>query len=99
MREVDTVSRHGGDEFIVLLANIASAADADMLAHKLLQSVIQPCEIAGNTLNISASIGVALYPQDGGGMEELLKHSDLAMYIAKQKGGNNCQFYTPDLHK
>jgi diguanylate cyclase (GGDEF)-like protein/PAS domain S-box-containing protein len=99
LREVDTLSRHGGDEFIVFLASVASAEDAGMLANKLLDSVIQPYVIRGNTINISASIGIALYPQDGDGMEALLAHSDIAMYTAKHLGGNNCVRYTPDLHK
>ncbi|MDD4911103.1 MAG: diguanylate cyclase [Sideroxydans sp.] len=99
IREVDTVSRHGGDEFIVLLANIASVADAEVLVKKLLESVIRPYEILGNTLTISASIGIAVYPNDGDDMDVLLKHSDIAMYVAKQKGGNNYQLYSPDMHK
>lgn len=99
IREVDTVSRHGGDEFIILLAGIASVADAEVLVKKLLESVIRPYEILGNTLTISASIGIAVFPNDGDDMDVLLKHSDIAMYIAKQKGGNNYQLYTPDMHK
>ncbi|MDD2684697.1 MAG: diguanylate cyclase [Gallionella sp.] len=99
IREVDTVSRHGGDEFIILLAGISGVADTEVLVKKLLESVIRPYEILGNTLTISASIGIAVFPDDGDDMDVLLKHSDIAMYIAKQKGGNNCQFYTPDMHK
>lgn len=99
VREVDTVSRHGGDEFIVLLAGIENAANAELLAVKLLESLIAPCTILDHALSISASMGIAIYPADGECMESLLKHSDLAMYAAKQKGGNSYHFYTPDMHK
>ncbi|WP_145983696.1 diguanylate cyclase domain-containing protein [Ferriphaselus amnicola] len=99
IREVDTVSRHGGDEFIILLADIANIEDAAMLAQKLLHSLIEPYQIMGHELSISASMGISIFPQDGDDMEGLLKHSDLAMYYAKRNGGNNCQFYTPDMHK
>jgi diguanylate cyclase (GGDEF)-like protein/PAS domain S-box-containing protein len=93
VREQDTVSRHGGDEFIILLSDITSLGDAGRLAQKLLESLIEPDQIMGHTLSISASIGIAVFPDHGEDMEALLKHSDLAMYRAKQLGGNNCQFY------
>lgn len=97
VREQDTVSRHGGDEFIILLSDITSAADAGMLAEKLLESLIEPYEIMGNTLSISASIGIAVFPDHGDDMESLIKHSDIAMYHAKQQGGNHCSLYSPGM--
>jgi len=97
IREVDTVSRHGGDEFIVLLGGITKTGDAGILAQKLLQALTASYQVMGNELSISASIGISVFPDDGDDMETLLKHSDLAMYFAKEKGGNNFQFYTPDM--
>jgi diguanylate cyclase (GGDEF)-like protein len=99
VREVDTVSRHGGDEFIVLMSSIGTASDAEKLACKLLKSVCQPYLIEGNTLAVSVSIGIAVFPDDGADMEILLQHSDLAMYHAKKQSGNNCQRYTDSMFK
>jgi diguanylate cyclase (GGDEF)-like protein/PAS domain S-box-containing protein len=93
VRKVDTVSRHGGDEFIILIAGISNAEDVGVIAQKLLNSLTEPYPIFGNILSLSASIGIALFPQDGEDMEALLKSSDLAMYAAKQCGRNNYQFY------
>jgi len=93
VRQVDTVSRHGGDEFIILIAGISHAEDLGAIAQKLLNSLAEPYHILENVLNLSASIGIALFPQDGKDMEALLKFSDLAMYSAKQSGRNNYRFY------
>lgn len=98
VRLVDTVSRHGGDEFIILLAGISNAEDVGVLAKKLLESLAAPINILGTELSLSASIGIALFPFDGEDMETLLKHGDLAMYFAKESGRNNYQFYEPNLH-
>jgi diguanylate cyclase (GGDEF)-like protein/PAS domain S-box-containing protein len=98
VRLVDTVSRHGGDEFIILLAGISNAEDVGMLAKKLLDSLEIPINILGAELSLSASIGIALFPSDGDDMEVLLKHADLAMYFAKENGRNNYEFYRPNLH-
>ncbi|MBI3901719.1 MAG: diguanylate cyclase [Nitrosomonadales bacterium] len=97
VREVDTVSRHGGDEFIILLDDIAHIEDAGMLAQKLLDALTAPYQIMGNELNISASIGIAIFPNDGTNMETLLKHSDSAMYFAKENGRNNFQYFKPGM--
>jgi diguanylate cyclase (GGDEF)-like protein/PAS domain S-box-containing protein len=97
VRQMDTVSRHGGDEFIVLLAGVTHAADVAVVARKLLDSLAEPYLIMDNELRLSASVGIAFSPVDGEDMETLLKHSDLAMYSAKQNGSNNFQFYTPSM--
>jgi diguanylate cyclase (GGDEF)-like protein/PAS domain S-box-containing protein len=93
VRQVDTVSRHGGDEFIVLIAGISNAADVGVIAQKLINSLAEPFHHSGNELSLSASIGIALFPGDGEDLETLIKFSDLAMYVAKQRGRNNYQFY------
>ena len=94
LRAQDTVGRQGGDEFIVLLASISTAADSARVAQKILDALSVPFEINGHTLHSSASIGIAVYPHDGIDVETLLKNSDTAMYSAKETGRNNYQFFT-----
>jgi diguanylate cyclase (GGDEF)-like protein len=82
MRTEDTVARQGGDEFIVLLPNIAATQDAETVAQKILEALGQPYYINGNEMHIGGSIGIALYPGDGDNVDILLKNSDIAMYHA-----------------
>lgn len=93
LRNQDTVARLGGDEFILLLSEINSPLDADNLANKILHAIRQPLKIQEHELNISLSIGVALYPKDGETSTVLLKHADEALYMAKKQGKNCYQFY------
>lgn len=93
MRESDTIARIGGDEFVVLLPNTATAHDAMHVAEKLRTAIEKPFEIEGHVLNISTSIGIAMYPQHGEDEIELSKNADLAMYYAKQQGGNTAMVY------
>ena len=97
VRDSDTVARLGGDEFAVVLHDIAQSAAAGTVAHKVLQEVSKPFEIAGREVRVSASIGVAIYPTDGGNRETLLSNADTAMYRAKQSGRNQVIFYTAQL--
>ncbi len=94
LRAADTVSREGGDEFVILLSPIGSAEDAAQLAAKILRVLAEPCEINGHVLNASSSIGIALYPEDGGDTETLLRHADAAMYRAKTDGRNRYHFFS-----
>ncbi|MFI4939668.1 MAG: diguanylate cyclase domain-containing protein [Burkholderiales bacterium] len=87
LRESDTVARMGGDEFIVLLPFIQTELDPVAVAHKILQTLNQPFELDGHTVHISASIGVAVYPEQGDDEEQLLRNADNAMYQAKENGG------------
>ncbi|WP_052452005.1 diguanylate cyclase domain-containing protein [Noviherbaspirillum autotrophicum] len=87
LRESDTVARVGGDEFIVLLPQIESAQTAVRVAEKLLAALNVPFIIAGHEIGISASIGVAIYPEDGNDQEELMRAGDRAMYHAKENAG------------
>jgi diguanylate cyclase (GGDEF)-like protein/PAS domain S-box-containing protein len=96
MRESDTVSRIGGDEFVVLLPNVDAAEDAMHVAEKILYSLNLPFELAGNSISISASLGVAIYPEHGSDEKMLTKNADSAMYNAKNNGRNNVQLYQPD---
>lgn len=93
VRGEDTVARQGGDEFIILLTDITEEKDAAAVAQKILNELLQPITINGQELQIGASIGIALFPSDGNDSNTLLKHSDAAMYRAKQSGRNKYQFF------
>ena len=95
VRSSDTVSRVGGDEFVVLLSEITDTQDAEVCAQKILHALSAPYPIDTHDLKLSASIGISAYPNDGMDAETLMKHADLAMYHAKGLGGNNCQFFEP----
>ena len=88
VRDCDTVSRLGGDEFVVLLGEIGGPDDAGITARRILRDVSCPHLVADLSLHITASIGISIYPEDGHGPETLLRHADLAMYVAKSKGRN-----------
>jgi diguanylate cyclase (GGDEF)-like protein/PAS domain S-box-containing protein len=97
LRESDTVARQGGDEFVVVLADIAGPEDAALVAAKLLENLFQPLSLCGQEVFPSGSIGIAMYPQDGRDSEGLLKAADSAMYRAKASGGNHYAFYAADM--
>lgn len=87
-RKDDTVSRHGGDEFLYLLSELKSTADAETIARKIIQTMSQPCDVQGNqtlTLSIKPSIGIALFPGDALTADDLVKCADKAMYRAKRE--------------
>ena len=92
VRAVDTVSRLGGDEFVVLLQDCVDANAAAAVAQKILAAMALPHAINGLALQVTTSIGISLYPNDGIDAQELLKKADAAMYKAKQSGRNNYQF-------
>ncbi|MFO0754438.1 MAG: EAL domain-containing protein [Thermodesulfovibrionales bacterium] len=98
VRESDTLARIGGDEFNVLLPGIAHAEDVVVTARKIIYSFREPYVIAGYTLSLSTSIGISIYPDDGESTEALLKNADIAMYHAKEKGGDTYQFYNPAMN-
>jgi len=98
LRPGDSISRLGGDEFILILGNIAHINDVTRVAQKILDQFIPPFRIAGRDLFISPSIGITLYPFDDDNPENLLRNADIAMYRAKELGRNNFQFYTPELN-
>lgn len=89
VRQVDTVARFGGDEFIIGLWDLSRDQGLARLMSKLLQVISQPCDIQGHSLSITASIGISLYPQHGEDGGSLLKSADLALYEAKRFGKNN----------
>lgn len=94
----DTVSRLGGDEFVVLFPKIKDEDNLVDLAQKLSESLREPYQLNDISLHITPSIGIAMYPTDGSDTDTLIKNADAAMYLAKEKGRNNFQFYTPELN-
>lgn len=99
MRGTDTVARIGGDEFIVLLPSIEAEQDAMVVAEKIRHALNQPFELAGESLRISSSTGIAVYPEHGSEEKLLVKNADTAMYYAKESGRNNVQFYRPEMQE
>jgi diguanylate cyclase (GGDEF)-like protein/PAS domain S-box-containing protein len=97
VRRTDTVSRHGGDEFVVLLSQIEHEEDAAVSARKILRALAVPHRVDNKNLDISVSIGVSTYPSDGPDAENLLSKADTAMYEAKKQGRNNYQFFRKDM--
>lgn len=98
VRDEDTVARQGGDEFIVLLSTIDDAQSAGSVARKLLKALDDPYYVKGKELHVSASIGIAVFPEDGADVDTLLKHSDIAMYHAKEDGRNTSRFFAPEMN-
>ena len=99
VRASDTVSRQGGDEFVILLSEITHPEDAATSARKILLSLSAPCSIEGHDLHINGSIGISVYPEDGADAETLIKNADTAMYHAKESGRNNFQFFKADMNR
>jgi len=98
VRSSDTVSRQGGDEFVILLSEVTRAADAGVSAEKLLLTLSAPHRVDQHDLQITVSIGIATYPDDGTDAETLMKRADFAMYHAKNCGRNNYQFFEPKMN-
>jgi diguanylate cyclase (GGDEF)-like protein len=94
LRQGDTVARLGGDEFVMLLEEIKSERDTQLIAQKLIAELGAPCSIAGEEVTVTASIGVSTYPADAADAATLLRHADAAMYRAKAKGRNLCELYS-----
>jgi diguanylate cyclase (GGDEF)-like protein len=97
VRRSDTVSRHGGDERLVLMAEINDPADAALIAEKMLTVLAAPNRVADHLVSLSASIGIALYPADGDDAATLISRADAAMNRCREQGGGNFQFYRASL--
>jgi diguanylate cyclase (GGDEF)-like protein/PAS domain S-box-containing protein len=96
VRGGDTVARLGGDEFVLLLVGLESAQEAQNAIERVLETLALPCQLKEESVSISASIGVTLYPLDGADPEVLLRHADQAMYAAKQAGRNRYHLFDPE---
>ena len=97
LRETDLVARLGGDEFVVVLEGGGGAAEISGVAQKMLAAIGEPLTLQGCGLDVTGSIGIGVFPDDGEDAAALLKHADAAMYLAKERGKNNVQFYTAEL--
>jgi diguanylate cyclase (GGDEF)-like protein/PAS domain S-box-containing protein len=97
VREVDTIARIGGDEFLVLVPDLKQSGDMSRLAQKLVGLMARPVELEDRTLQVTTSVGVATFPDDGQTADELLRNADTAMYRAKDSGGNSFELCTPEL--
>jgi diguanylate cyclase (GGDEF)-like protein/PAS domain S-box-containing protein len=98
VRASDTVSRQGGDEFVILLSELTHAQDATVCADKILEALRAPHRIDEYDVQVTASVGIVTYPDDGTDCETLMKHADFAMYHAKDNGRDNRQFFKRDLN-
>ncbi len=98
IRSSDTVSRYGGDEFLVLLSEIADAGDAAVSVRKIMTALTRPYRIAQHDLHITVSMGISVFPGDGQDAETLIKRADIAMYRAKEQGRDGYQFFKEDLY-
>jgi diguanylate cyclase (GGDEF)-like protein len=97
LRENDTAARFGGDEFAIILADVNELKSIDLIVQRILKMLASPFRLSGNDAFISASIGVAIYPEDGNNCETLLRKADDAMYKAKKLGKNNSQYFTKEM--
>ena len=92
VRDSDTVCRYGGDEFVILLSEVAHTEDAALIANKIIAALGSPHSIEHQDLRVTASVGIGVYPNDGTDAETLLRNADLALFNAKARGRSNHQF-------
>ena len=97
LRNVDTVARLGGDEFVILIDNTIDPSTLSKVASRVLTVLCEPMRLSDRPVQVSASVGIALFPSDGNDAATLLKNADAAMYLAKARGKNNFQFFTSEL--
>ncbi len=99
VREVDTVARLGGDEFVVVLENLENEANAVAVAAKIHATLARPMTVGTQNLHAAASIGIAIYPEDGESADTLMQNADTAMYQAKARGRGNSRFFAPIMNE
>lgn len=97
LRAADVVARLGGDEFIILIEEVTDSKNVATVAHKIITGIIKPLTIMGKECRITASIGISMYPKDAEDEQTLMKNADMAMYLAKEEGKNNYQFYSAEI--
>ena len=99
VRPADVIVRMGGDEFVIVLLNLESEQEVTPISARMIADLAAPIVVESRALQTSASLGVSMFPRDGSDMVELLKHSDTAMYQAKDGGRNNVQMFTPEMNR
>ncbi|MFZ1982614.1 MAG: EAL domain-containing protein [Smithella sp.] len=97
LRAVDITARLGGDEFVILIDEVSDSNNVAIVAHKILNSIIKSLTIMKQECRVTASIGISIYPKDAEDEQSLMKNADMAMYLAKEEGKNNYQFYSEDI--
>ncbi len=93
LREVDTVGRQVGDEFIILLEGVTGDSDIKLVTQRILHALAEPYEVANQQVTLTASIGIGIFPRDGESVDDLLASAEAAMHQSKEHGGNLCCFY------
>ncbi|MGK2856638.1 MAG: two-component system response regulator [Thermoanaerobaculia bacterium] len=99
VREQDTLARLGGDEFVVVLSDLETLQYVPLMSNRILRAIDRPVPVAGREFQLTASIGLSVFPQDGDDYDTLLRNADAAMYRAKQAGRNTFRFYTADMNE
>src|ERR1035437_2147011 len=97
LRAVDVVARLVGDEFVIFIEGVSDSSQAATVSHNILTTIIKPITIMGQERHITASIGISVFPKDAEDEQSLMKNADMAMYLAKEKGKNNYQFYSEEI--
>jgi diguanylate cyclase (GGDEF)-like protein len=97
VRASDVVARLGGDEFVIILQELTDVAQVAEIGRKLLSAAVKPVLLGGQECRVTASIGAAMFPADGGDEQTPIKNADLAMYLAKAEGKNNFRFYSSQM--
>ena len=99
LRGADMVGRLGGDEFVVVITDLARAEDVAPVAEKIAETISEPFSLEEQILSVSGSIGIAIFPKDGETPDTLIRNADAAMYLAKDRGRSNFQYFMPSLNK
>jgi diguanylate cyclase (GGDEF)-like protein/PAS domain S-box-containing protein len=99
LRGQDTAARVGGDEFLVFLPEVKDAQAVVPVAAKILDTIARPIELDGQSLPVTASIGISIFPSDGTDLETLMRNADIAMYRAKERGANSFEFFTAEMNQ
>jgi diguanylate cyclase (GGDEF)-like protein/PAS domain S-box-containing protein len=97
LREMDVIARLGGDEFVILIEEVKDLSHVAIVAQRILSAAMKPMIIMGQECRVTASIGISLFPRDGQDEQSLMKNADIAMYLAKEEGKNNFQFFSQEM--
>ena len=97
VRAVDIAARFGGDEFVILIEELGDLGQVETVAERILSAILEPINLSNEECRVTASIGISVFPKDAQDEQSLMKNADMAMYLAKEEGKNNYQFYTKDI--